>query len=286
MIEAPPDLISKSVYDLQADYRAYVKRSAELQFDFRDWLMPLGNIVKRPLVPGELCFIMADTGHGKTAILQNIAIAARSHEILMFEMELPGTLCFERFAAIAHEMDQEAVENIYKDESFVTLGKFDHIYVCEKTRLTIDHMKELIDYDRTYNQRDYTILVVDYIGLMDNKSKGSRYEAVSKAAEDLKVLAKETNTIVIAASQIHRKNEDSDGISLHDAKDSGSIENSCGLLIGAWRDNDSRGVMNFRVLKNTKGGGEWEPIQVNFDGPSLKITAKAQDWHEFDPDTD
>lgn len=281
------DLTAKSIYDLQTEYREYVKKSAQLCFDIGCWLPSLGNAVKRPLVPGELCFVMADTGHGKTAILQNIAVAARSLNVLMFQMELPGTLCFERFAAIANQMEQIAVENIYRDKSFVRIGHIDHIYVCEKTRLDTNKMKALLQQEWEQNDRRYELLIVDYIGLMDTKGGKSRYEQVSKAAEDLKILAKETNTIVLAATQIHRKGDDyPDEISLHDAKDSGSIENSCGLLLGAWRDKNDARTMCIRVLKNTKGSSQWEPIRADFDGPSMRITEREDYLNDFDEGLD
>jgi replicative DNA helicase len=272
----------KSIRDLQADYRSYVKQCETRQFDMGDWLPSLGTLCKRPLVPGELCFFIGDTGTGKTAVLQNIARTARTHEVLLFEMELPGTLCFERFAAMANGIEQIAVENIYKDDGFVRIGPLDHIWTCESSRLKTEDMQALIENDRAQHGREYTMVIVDYIGLMSANAGSKLYEQVSQAAADLKVLAKETNTIVIAASQIHRKGDDyPDEITLHDAKDSGSIENSCGLLIGVWHDQDERGVLNLRVIKNTKGGGVREPMKAVFDGPTMRITERKPDWYEL-----
>ena len=184
-------------------------------------------------------------------------------------------------------MEQIAVENIYRDKSFVRIGHIDHIYVCEKTRLDTNKMKALLQQEWEQNDRRYELLIVDYIGLMDTKGGKSRYEQVSKAAEDLKILAKETNTIVLAATQIHRKGDDyPDEISLHDAKDSGSIENSCGLLLGAWRDKNDARTMCIRVLKNTKGSSQWEPIRADFDGPSMRITEREDYLNDFDEGLD
>jgi hypothetical protein len=40
-------------------------------------------------------------------------------------------------------------------------------------------------------------------------------------------------------------------VSIHDAKESGSFENSCSLILGLWKT--SRVEMRCRVLKNSRG---------------------------------
>jgi hypothetical protein len=40
-------------------------------------------------------------------------------------------------------------------------------------------------------------------------------------------------------------------VGLYDGKESGSLENSCGVLLGIWKT--SQIEMNCKVLKNTKG---------------------------------
>ena len=58
---------------------------------------------------------------------------------------------------------------------------------------------------------------------------------------------------------------------LHDAKDSGSIENSAGLVLGAWRPD--HGTMLIKVLKNTKGKSGIV-IECNFDGSTMQLTER------------
>jgi replicative DNA helicase len=116
-------------------------------------------------------------------------------------------------------------------------------------------------------------VMVDYVQLIRGAGK-SRYENMSMVAEELKVIAKATNTILIIASQIARKEEGE--IGLHDAKDSGSIENSCGLILGAWRDSEDKNRMMLKVLKNTKGqSGRIIPCRI-FDSLLVSEEAKEQ----------
>ena len=110
------------------------------------------------------------------------------------------------------------------------------------------------------------LVLIDYVQLL--QGEGSRYEKTSNVAEGLKVLAKSTKTIIIVASQVGRSTKE-DGMTLHSAKDSGALENSAGLVIGAVKDGEDKMIL--KILKSTKGGAGAE-IVCNFDGSKMKIT--------------
>jgi hypothetical protein len=96
------------------------------------------------------------------------------------------------------------------------------------------------------------IVAIDYVQLADGA--GSRYERVSDACEAARRLAKKHHVVVILVSQVSRKQGDQNEVrevTLHDAKESGSFENSCSLLLGLWKT--SRTTMRCRVLKNSRG---------------------------------
>jgi len=80
---------------------------------------------------------------------------------------------------------------------------------------------------------------------------GSRYERMSATCEESKRLAKKWNAIGIIVSQVARPDGDEPEVRLYDAKESGSFENSCGLVLGVWKT--SKTDMVCRVLKNTRG---------------------------------
>lgn len=62
---------------------------------------------------------------------------------------------------------------------------------------------------------------------------------------------------------------------LTDAKESGSIENSSGLVIGAWRDGDNSERLWLRIMKNTKGrAGRTIPCRI---WESLLIHQEAEE---------
>jgi len=264
--------ISIPVYgmkDLEAKYRKEVNRSATHSLDLAVWLPGLANYV-RPIIPGEMVLVVADTGVGKTAILQNIARCAYPLKTLLFELELPDTLTYERFVAMATKTDGELVYNAYKTGNRVAweaTGELDHIFVCPKPRVSPSDMTNIIIQSEVIIGERPAVAMLDYAQLADGGGDGRR-ESVSNVAEGMKVMAKETNTIVIIASQISRKKEADPEVFLHDAKESGSLENSSGLVLGAWIAN---GLMKIRVLKNTKGR-PGRLIECDFDGGKTRIT--------------
>lgn len=263
------DLPIYTMADLEKGYREFVQESEKHTLNF-EWLPGLRKHV-RGLVPGELVAILADTGVGKTAIIQNIAFHARPLKVLLFELELADHLIFERFTQIRYKVDGGSVETAYKNGTSLSAKDDDrtsHIFTCPLSRQTPETIEKFIVQSELKIGQRPNVVIIDYVGLVQGVG-GSRYERLSHIAEEIKRIAKATKTIIIIASQVHRKDSDDNEIYLHDAKDSGSIENSAGLVIGAWKETQEK--MMLKILKNTKGGSGWK-IPCNFDGRTLTIT--------------
>lgn len=269
-INPVPDLPVKSMQELEADYIEFINKVETRSLNLGRWL-PSFNLCARAMVPGELVVVMADTGVGKTAILQNIAYHSKL-PTLMFEMELPGTLMFERFVQLEAKLPGDEVAQLYK-RGTPPSWCMDHVYVCPQSKMNPAEMERIIGLAELKMGTRPAVVMVDYIGLLASPGK-SRYERVSEAAEQMKVLAKSTDTIFLVASQVARSADDESEVSLHDAKDSGSIENSAGLVLGAWRTDDGS-TMKIKVLKNTKGRAG-RVIDCNYDGEKMTITEKAR----------
>jgi 5S rRNA maturation endonuclease (ribonuclease M5) len=268
-----------SIAEIENDYRNFVRSMSQNAFSLGKWLPTLGANL-RFLVPGELVFFIGDTGTGKTGILQQIAKAAQPLHTLMFELELPKEMMFERFASMAAKMTGAEVEKNYQsyngDSSQDIMAVFPNLMICPVPRLTVAQMEDIIMRSELKLGERPRIVLIDYIQLISGKGE-TRREKMSDIAEELKVMAKSTRTIVIVASQIARPKDVGDDWEpgLHSAKESGSIEASCGLLISAWKDAKDNSALNFRVLKSTKGGtGTF--VKCNFDGARMIITERAQ----------
>ena len=117
------------------------------------------------------------------------------------------------------------------------------------------------------------LVLLDYVQLVQGKGENRR-DRFSNIAEGLKVLAKQTRTIIVIASQMARPDGDSPEVGLHDAKETGSWENSSGIMLGAWRNADDKSILHLRVLKSTKGGAGLE-VKCNYHGEQMIITEMA-----------
>lgn len=266
----------QTMAELELEYGRHVEASKEASYSLGQWLPSLRYDVRK-LTAGELVAIVAGTSVGKTACLQNIAISAAPLPVLLFEVELPGTLTFERFAALAMNRSSFSIENDFlgnKDVDWKSTGKLNHIAVCSKPKVNTEDIERIIMQTELKTGYRPKIVLLDYIGLVQGKGN-SRYEKLSNVAEELRVIAKATKTVIILASQTSRKKADDDAaVSLSDAKDSGSIENSASLVLGAWRDPEDKYLLHIKVLKNTKGPTGKE-VMCNFECSTMRINERT-----------
>lgn len=263
------DLPIFSFDELKGKYREYLKTSEGRSLDLGCWL-PSFRKYARALVPGEVVTILAETGVGKTAALSNLA-----HSInlptLFFEMELPESLMCERFIGMDSKMNGSSVEKTFKQGGDITSKNLSHIFVCPLSKLDPELIEELIVKAELRMGQKPAVVMIDYMGLIADKGS-SRYEKMSMIAEKIKIIAKNTNTIIVCASQVRRKSEkEATDVHLNDGKDSGSIENSSGLVLGMWRDTNDAEKMFVRILKNTKGKSG-ATIPCYFYGETLTIS--------------
>ena len=258
------DLLSAS--EIVEAYEKRVKATDENAVNLALWL-PSFRHHTRPLMPGDMMLVLADTGVGKTGILTNIAYSQRHIPIVFFELELAPESMAERFIARDSKMESMEVERAVKAGKRFKSDGWSHVYFCPNSKMTVPEMEELIDKSELKIGRRPALVLVDYVGLVSGGG-GKRYERMSQIAEDMKRLARATNTVVCVASQVARK-EDRINISLHDSKDSGSLENSAQLVIGAWRPQVDQ--MTLKILKQTRMAGQFE-ITCNYDGNRQMIT--------------
>ena len=262
------------ISELEERYARHVANLGVNCLDLSKWLPSLVKV--RPLVPGEVALLLGATGIGKTAALSNIAVRAWPMPTLFFEIELPDDLMFERVIALDRKLSCIQVEKGYKTgERFGEAAidrRLSHFYLCTISQLNSAEIERLITRSELKIGERPKLVLIDYIGLVHGSGK-SRYERISGVAEELKVIAKRTQTIIIMASQVSRSEESE--IALTSGKDSGSLENSSGLVIGLWRDAKDATLMNLKVLKSTKGGAGTR-FECNYNLDTLAITERSQ----------
>ncbi len=247
---------------------ASLARDVENTVDLSRFLPSLRQSVG-PLEPGEVVTLIADTGQGKSAVLQNMCMRLPEHRILFFELELPDKLLTLRYTAAHENMSILRARKLYSAGKKPTLQHVRHVWTCTRAGLTVEDIVKITRQSELLIGSPPTVVIVDYLQLI--KGGGGRYERFSNNAEDLKTFAKEANAVLVQASQIKRPiDERFREPSLHDAKESGSIENSSGLILGMWLEEHDDSSMNFRVLKATSGRTGLK-VSCKFDGPTLRI---------------
>jgi len=265
--------VSLAIYsasEIMEQYQSQVKLMRTRGLNLRNWLP---SIESRPLVPGDLVTILADTGVGKSAALQNIAVCTPDLPTLFFEIELPGAQMGERFSAMTLRRDAWDVEKAVERGEKIDTSGWEHVYICPKSKMSVEDISHYIERAELKMGERPAVVMIDYIGLV--KSSGSRYERLSNVAEGLKDLAKSANVVLLVASQVHRKEGGDNKVHLHDAKDSGSIENSSQLVLGMWKESPEE--LYVRVLKDTKGRGG-SPIKCMYRGSQLFIREQVPDY--------
>lgn len=266
-----------SMGQVEPRYKSMVTTTETDSFDLSRWLPSLRYRI-RPLTPGTLVLVVGNTGSGKTMVLQNIAMAALSVKTLFFELELTEEDLFERFMAIKNKCECVDVETEYRNNPIlgpeVMMTGFPNLFICPEARLTIEQMEAIILRAELKMGGKPLIVLLDYVQLVQGDGK-TRYEKASNVAEALKILAKSTKTIIIVASQIDRASGKAGEIGLHSAKDSGSLENSAGVVLSAARSEDDPTLMTLTVLKSTKGNAGYE-VLCNIDGAKATITERTR----------
>lgn len=265
-----------SMADLQASYHKQATMPDGLKIDLGNWLPSFRGKV-RPLLPGEVLLFIGDTGIGKTLLLQNLFMAFPEVASLLFELELPQEMMFERFWAIKMGATCVEVEQEYKSNGVfpadVVMKQFPKLYICPEPRLSVEQFETLVTKSELKIGEKPKLVGIDYVQLVEGK--GSRYERTSDVAEGVKVVAKATQSVVVVLSQVDRGSGRSGEVGIHSAKGSGSLENSSGVVITAERDEKDETLLTLKVVKSTKGGAGLE-ILCNIDGAKSKITERAR----------
>lgn len=273
-----------SMAEMERGYIEHVKNLETDSFSLGRWMPSLGRL--RSLCPGELVMFVGNTGIGKTALLCSLAMATRSLPVVMFQLELPPELVFERMLASKCKSKCVDIERAYAVNDVAGKGMLDdhfgNIQICCESGLSLDRIEQIVTRAELKMGHKPKMVLIDYVQLVEGKGENRR-DKFSTIAEGMKTLAKRTRTIVVIASQISRPaDEKNPEVGLHDAKETGSLENSCGMMFGAWRNPQNPNLMHLKIQKSTKGGAGLE-LLCNYDGERMIITERGVVDHNANP---
>lgn len=233
----------------------------------------------------DLIVIAARPSMGKTALMLNmsldIATKAKQGSVLYFSLEMSKEQLVDRLLAAEAKVDAWKLRTGegLTDDDFERLssamGELAEapIFIDDTSGITVSDLRTKAR--RLHHQHPLAAIMVDYLQLMSGGSRfasaANRVQEISEISRSLKVLARELNVPIVAASQLSRSVESrSPQIpQLADLRESGSIEQDADIVAFLYReeyynpDTDRKNVTDILVKKHRNG--PTRNIEVYFD---------------------
>lgn len=209
------------------------------------------------LLKKELVVLGGATGGGKSLFGGTIFynIASKGYKSAYFSLEISNEMIVSRLLGAETNLSPTKImikmladqESKIKEDAEVKLSVFEefmHFY---------DDLYLLAAIEKEIRENKYDFVVIDFIQNIMVKGMGDEYERLSYVALQLQKLAKETNTCILALSQLSnqlvrdKKNND-----LVEYKGSGSIGTVCDLGFFIEKT-EMEGSARLRLRKNRRG---------------------------------
>ena len=222
---------------------------------------------------GEVFVVSAPTSCGKSQLALNIVLRASVQDNIpvgIFSFEMPAEQLMKRMVQTASAVNLKRIrENVATTEEKTRV--FDALKKVKEAPIVVEHFVRGIDELRSKARsmkRKHRIeaLVIDYLQLIPYDTRMSKHDGIALVSHRIKQLAMELNIPVILLAQVNREGAKRDsGLSMHDLKDSGDIENDADVIILMWAENgdieeskrlDGLGSyisMKYNVAKNREG---------------------------------
>lgn len=245
----------------------------------------------------DLIIVAARPGLGKTSYgLKNAYNGAlnETEEIsAFFSLEMPKEQCIMRILCSVAKVDTQRYQLGYLNtEEWGRLHNAKQtlqnmlLYVDESSGISPMQLKAKAMRLAAETKKNLKIIWVDYLQLMSGSKKryNSKYEEVSDISKDLKNVAKELRTPLVALSQLSRapENRTDRRPQLADLRDSGSIEQDAAVVKFIYRADVYRGPLEtpdntaeIIIAKNRNGRTGTKTLR--FDPPSTSFESLFQE---------
>ena len=244
------------------------------------------------LLPGQLATVLAKTGAGKTAWVTQIIHNVSSWEPFNQEMEGPGiptlVLSLEQtLPEIAERLERIGhLYNPWAKEDQITAW-YRRMRICDENKIPASDVRILIEEFIDETGEPPKLMVVDYLGYWARGFQAkSKYEQVSEAVMELKRLAKQYQTAIVAPHQVSRAGGRNERLEMDFARDSGVVEETSDFVFALYRphreDPDEYEPVNWRkraevrleILKS-RHGNVGKTVQMEWAPYSLALTASG-----------
>lgn len=243
------------------------------------------------LRPGELWYVAARPGQGKTALAMGIAAAAgrAATHAVVFSLEMDRTELGERMLSATSgvgltQLQERKLSAAHWSQVTSGLEQLSHLpmIVDDASQLSPSRLRSRMRRHASrlraeYPQGKLGLVVVDYVQLMGGEStwRGlSRADELERISRALKLLAKEFGVTVLALSQLNRGqfSRTDKRPTLSDLRGSGALEQDADKVVFIHRDEvegEERGEAEIILAKgrNRATGSvtvRWQPWCVRF----------------------
>ena len=259
--------------------------------------------------PQDYVVIAARPSIGKTAfgvsLIRNmLRDDDRPQRVAFFSLEMPASQITERLLAnLSHvNLRNIAQAHFMDDECDRVMNAADTLFSKELYIVDVPNIKlnELRAKARALKrEKDITVLMIDYIGLIDPglSAQTPRHEVIATVSRSLKSLARELKIPIIVLCQVSRDSEEKAPI-LSNLRDSGSIEQDADIVMFLHRkrilseeekqrnakDSEGRATLQVtKVIVAKQRNGETGEFKVGYNAATTSFEQVVQTAEFIEP---
>ena len=174
--------------------------------------------------PGELIIVLGNTGMGKTAWVQNLAVDI-NERILWLSLEMPYELMYRRFIQIAKGKSRKEVDDYYDTHNNTWSKSIEHIN-CLTIPPKIDQIRRLVA------EIEPAMLIIDTIdGIRVSKYINDSMFKTDEIINEIREIATSQQIIVLGISHTTKGDSHSTELDIHSGKHSSSIAQKADTVI-------------------------------------------------------
>lgn len=232
------------------------------------------------LQPADLVIVAGRPSMGKTTFAMNLAehAAIKSKQpVAVFSMEMPADALAMRMLSSLGQIDQHRLRTgrLNDDDwprltSAMALLNEAPLFIDDTPALTVTELRARAR--RLKREHGLSLIVIDYIQLMQGSGGENRATEISEISRSLKALGKELEVPVVALSQLNRSLEQRPNKRpiMSDLRESGAIEQDADLIVFIYRDEvyneDSPEKGKAEIIISKQRNGPIGTVALTFQG--------------------
>ncbi len=238
----------------------------------------------------NLLVIAGRPAMGKSALAINIAtnVAASNEPVAVFSLEMSKEELVQRILSSVGKVDSMKLRSGQLGPLWQRVvdaaGRMYQapIYIDDSPVVTVTDIRAKCR--RLKRKRGLSLVLVDYIQLMEATGSENRQQEIAQISRSLKNLARELEVPIIAMSQLNRSLESREDKRprLSDLRESGSIEQDADVVMFIYRheyyhpeDQEKKGIAEVIVAKHR--AGSTGPVEMTFQPEFTRFANLGRD---------